>query len=368
MSEKSQTEAEIKAWLLNRGKEVRQVSEARKTSKAVSAAGNDTLFLDEYEKVLAKVFKNKVPVPGTLNRSNRKPKRILNLLLSDLHYGARLDGREVPFHYGPLEEARRTAAVIVQCADYKRHYRKDTILHVHLLGDIIQNQLHDFRDGANLTEQVASAQYILAQALSFLAREFPAGVVVRCTPGNHGRNTARHKQRATNEKWDAVETMIYYGLKMAMREFPNVRFDIPRTPYYTAQTFDDVGFYTHGDTVINPGYPGKSIQADSLNNQINRLVVAKEQKFGIVAVGHVHIATMVHLSSGVVFISNGALIPTDAYAQSIGIHHTACGQWVWESVQGHPVGDSRFVTVDQNTDTQKELDAIVKPFLDFNEC
>jgi hypothetical protein len=357
-------EAELVAWMRSRGIELAEKKEDRENHRFSDSAARETLFLDRYEEIAKKVF-TKMPVPGKLSRSDRKPKRIINLLLSDLHYGAALSADEVPLQYGPVEEARRTAAVVVQTADYKRQYRKDTVLHVNLLGDIIQNQLHDKRDGAPLATQACSAQYLLTQALTFLAREFPAGVKVSCNTGNHGRNTSRHAQRATNEKWDSIETIIYHGLKMAMRSFPNVTFSIPKTPYYTSDLFGKTAYFTHGDSVINPGYPNKAIHTENINKQINNLIVSKGAKIAVVAVGHVHIATTVHLSSGVTFISNGALIPSDAYAQSIGIHSTACGQWVWESVEGHPVGDERFVTVNSDTDKDAAFDKIVRPFHAF---
>ena len=323
----------------------------------------ETIFLEDFEKICSRVFKDKVvPHKNNLSKSRSPTKRVLNLLLSDLHYRALLDGNEVPIAYGPVEEARRTAAVVLQTANYKRQYRKETALNVHLIGDIIQGQLHDPRDGAPLIEQFASAVYLLSQALNYLASEFPE-VTVYCTPGNHGRNTTRHKERATNQKFDSFETMIYYSLKIAMSKVKNVQFVIPYSPYYTCKIFDKQAFITHGDTVFNPGYPGKTIDVGSIRKQINEWNAASEQKSDLFVVGHVHVGSVVHLPNGTVFISNGCLIPSDAYAISIGIPRTACGQWIWESVEGHIVGDHRFVIVDETTDKNESLDSLIKPFI-----
>jgi len=142
--------------------------------------------------------------------------------------------------------------------------------------------------------------------------------------------------------------------------------EIPLTPYYTYEAFDQLGFVTHGDTVLQPGYPNKSINVSGITQQINSINAAAGRsggrEFSLFAVGHVHVGSLTHLPGGAVFMSNGCLVPPDAYAVSIGILETACGQWVWESVPGHIVGDARFVTVDERTDKDEKLDQIIKPF------
>ena len=64
-------------------------------------------------------------------------------------------------------------------------------------------------------------------------------------------------------------------------------------------------------------------------------------------------------------MSNGCLIPPDPFAVSIGITENTCGQWLFESVKGHIVGDSRFVTVDEHTDRDRKLDRVITPFRGF---
>jgi hypothetical protein len=71
---------------------------------------------------------------------------------------------------------------------------------------------------------------------------------------------------------------------------------------------------------------------------------------------------MTHLPGGTIVITNGCLLPPDAYAESIGIFDTACGQWMFESVAGHMVGDARFITVGEHNDKDASLDDIIAPF------
>jgi hypothetical protein len=139
---------------------------------------------------------------------------------------------------------------------------------------------------------------------------------------------------------------------------------IPKTPYYTYEVFGMQGFMTHGDTVLNPGYPNKSIDVEKVRRQINEIngKLAPDKRYTLFGVGHVHVYSMVRLPNRVTFMSNGCLIPTDSFAQSIGIMDTACCQAIWESVDGHIVGDRREANVDEGVDKDKDLDLIIQPF------
>lgn len=364
---KLQNEAAVLEYLQTRAEEQTNSEKTRRNRSVTTVVGREVLFLDLLQNALQDVFSEKLAVPAVkVLKPRGKTARILNLALSDTHYGSNLDPREVKHKYGPVEEARRTAHIVRQVASYKRHHRDTTELYWHVLGDMIQGQLHDMRDGAPLAEQVAACIRILIQAMRYLAVEFPRGVTVFCTPGNHGRNTARHRERATNQKWDSIETMIYVAMKEAAAFLPNVKVVLDYAPEYYWDAFGSVGLGTHGDTVIQPGYPGKSINVEGISRQVDKINNARirkgEKPLSVVVVGHVHIGSMTHLPGGTVIITNSCLIPPDPYAKSIGIFDTANGQWMWESVAGHPVGDARFITVNSDVDADESLDAIIKPF------
>jgi len=339
----------------------------RKVSMIVA---RDQLLLGQIQDQMVEIFK-KVPAAApsgwALKKNKVKTQRELNLLLSDLHFGANLDGREVPLQYGFTEAARRLSAVILEAAEYKTQYREETGLNVSILGDIIQNQLHDMRDGNPLAEQVSEAMYLLCRAVHFLSQHFP-WVKVRCTPGNHGRNTARHHDRATLNKWDATESGIYYALKMYCQNLKNVTVEIPRTPYITFKSFEHNIFMTHGDTVLSPGNPHKSLDVVGLTkrtNEINASAKTMADRYSLFAVGHVHFGAAMRLPTGPWFITNSCLIPTDAYGVSLGSLNSACGQWIWETVPGHVMGHHYLVEVDESTDKDKALDKIIAPFDGF---
>ena len=336
----------------------------RKTELALS---KDLVFKSYLEKNLVKVLSNKYTVAKEYRPKKKKEtSRVLNIALGDLHYGARLNKKEFPIKYTELEESRRTAAVVDQVSQYKLQYRDETELVVHLLGDIIQNQLHDPRDGVPLAEQCAVAIHLLTQAIVYWSSQFKK-VTVYCTPGNHGRNKIRHPERAVSQKWDSIETVVYYSIKTACSHIKNINIDIPYTSYYTYKLFQMRGFATHGDTVFCPGFPGRTINIKNLKDRIYEINNEDTglAHFNLFLVGHVHVHSTVKLSNDVTFMSNGCLIPADAFLQSIGTMTSPCCQVLWETVPGYMVGDRREIVLDQRVDKDKSFDKLIKPFKNF---
>ena len=359
-------EYEVIEFLKERAYEQQSRYEDSKNKKVSVLMAKEQLFLEKFEEVVNKAFKS-LPKPKLSKSKNKnlKIKRVLNVVISDTHYGSNLNPLEVGHSYGPVEEARRTASICKQVADYKRQYRDETELNVHLIGDLINGSLHDARDGAPLAEQVAAAMRILSQALQYFSINFKK-IKVFCATGNHGRQKSRHQQRAINEKFDSIETMIFYALKQFSTFLPNVDVSIGYSPEYTWESFGAVGYATHGDTQVNFGYPGKSVNTESISRQVDKInnarIMKGEKPVSVIMIGHVHVGTMTHLNGGTVAITNGCLIPPDAYAKSITITSTKCGQWLFESSPGHMVGDARFMEVNFETDKDKTLDSIIQPY------
>ena len=323
-------------------------------------------FLAEMERLGRVVFRDKIVVQTSSLAKKRTPhRREVNLLLSDLHFGANLDGDELPVSYGPKEEARRFAHVMVQAADYKPQYRDHSILNVHLLGDIVQNQLHDPRDGLELARQAMAAISYLTQGIAYQAARWRQ-VNVFCATGNHGRFTSRHPGRATAQKWDSLETIVYFSAQQALRHLPNVEFRLPKTPYYTWQSFGEWGFGTHGDTVLNPGQPSKSIDVARLEAQIHELNdgfrANRKPPCKLFIHGHTHRAYVSELGTGETLIGNGMLIPPDGYAVSLGKLSGQCAMVLWESVEGFMAGDFRMIKVGPAQDRDRTLDAVICRF------
>lgn len=320
-------------------------------------------FLENIESLAERCFKGKVEAVTTPKRA-KKIERTVNVILSDLHIGSDLSREETGYQsFGKVEEARRMASLVKQICSYKEQYRSESKLVVHLIGDIIQGQLHDARDGAVQAEQFARAVHLLSQAVAHFSSAFPE-VDIWCATGNHGRNTARHFNRAIHQKWDSIETEIYVALMYACSNLKNVKFHIPKTPYCKVPVFGHKIFTTHGDTVLKPGYPGKAINIGSLDQQINKINASlpDAEEYAVFAVGHVHTASVTFLDNGKVMFTNGCMVPVDQFAVSIGVMESQCGQWIWESTAKHPVGDQRLIKVGKSDDENAELDKVIKPW------
>lgn len=367
IAEQDQT---VYSILKERALMVEQREEANRNRSFSLLAARDELFFEKLDEFAKDLFAaNPIKLSGYAKKANTKPvKREVNLVLSDLHIGANLDPRELPQKYGWKEEARRLGKVFLETTEYKTQYRDNTALNINILGDVIQGILeHDPRDGNPLAEQCGAAIHLITQGIAYAATRYPS-VYVRVVPGNHGRNVARHKARAMHQKWDAFETIVYAGIKNGVKHFPNVKFDIPYTPYYTYDSFGHHILCTHGDTFIDVGNPGSLINVKQTNLKINEINATRPagQLVEAVAVGHVHVASRLRLPSGVVVFTNGALIPPDGFmVNGVGRLDSVCSQTLWESTERYVAGDYRELTVDSTTDGDPTLDKIIKPFEQF---
>lgn len=350
------------------GKDLAGMHKIRKASGYISRlesrVGLTESNIQDMMEVLAK--QPKINVKTYKKAKKHKINREINLVLSDLHIGSDIIATQTGhLDFGRKEEARRLAKITQEACDYKLQHRNETKLNVLLLGDIIQNQLHDQRDGAPAAEQCGRAIYLLTQAIAQLAVNYPS-VAIYCNSGNHGRNTGRHHGRAVNQKWDSLETIIYFALREACKSLKNVTFHLPKTPFVVYEVFGKKIFATHGDSVLSVGYPGKAINTGKLETQVNRFNASLTDKdeYSVFVVGHVHTASVTHLSNGAVLLTNGAMVPVDEYAVSIGMMESTSGQYLFESTEGFPVGDCRYIRVTKEDDKNKELDKIIKSWED----
>lgn len=348
---------------------VQEVLRARKEELTTKATGKDNRqtvdylakqeFALERMEQIAQRFSTKTWIPKYKGKKTKHVERRVNLILSDLHYGADLDPKLVTYPYFAVQESRRTAAICTQVADYKRQYRAETELEIHLIGDIIQGKLHDVQNAASLTEQYDRALHSLIYGIEFLATEFRK-VTVRTSVGNHGRDVSRHPQRAMQDKYDSNEFRIYRAMKYRFAKVPNITMETPMRGFYLYDQFGMKGVMSHGDTIFNPGYPGKVVDVQKLSTQINAFKLAHPDNreailFGF---GHVHTAMDVMIGGNTI-VTNGCLIPTDEYAQSIGIYNTPCSQQLWETVPGHMFGDHRRLDIESNVDEDESLNTVI---------
>lgn len=343
--------------------------EGRRLSRSISlSVARDELSLRRFNEAAAFHFKDKIQPSGeALKPVSTKPlKRVVNILLSDLHFGAELVRTDNPTPYTALEESRRFGKIIGEVCDFKPQYRSDSVLNVYLNGDLIEGYLlHDLRDGAPLTEQCVAFWKYLGAALQAWSAAY-LRVNVECQPGNHGRNRLRHPGRATSSKWDGEETKLAIGLSMMCSGLPNVTFRGCGFDHRMAvSTVELPGgsklCLTHSDTEIKLGDPDtKAAQNFSELANINAT-----QRYGtaydVFAFGHFHKGRL-QMYQGFSVIWNAPLVPPNGHARSSGYARERCGQWLWESVAGHPVGDLRFLEVGPGEDRDASLNRLCPAF------
>lgn len=292
--------------------------------------------------------------------STKRAKRSVCLLLSDLHLGADLVAAENPMPFRKVEEARRLEYVLRQAIDYKPQYRDDSELVLMLNGDEIEGLLmHDFRDGAPLTEQKVVYQRYMERFVGECARAYPS-VRVFCQGGNHGRDKVRHPGRATSSKWDGHEWQMHYSLMRACTGLPNVTWDLPFRAVGKINLHGSWLGLTHGDTEVKVSDPDtKAKENAQILAEINNSGI-----YGVVfdawAFGHFHKGR--YQPKRLRSIYNAALIPPNGHARGAGYIGEATGQFLWEAVEGFPVGDVRFIEVGRSQDLDERLGTIIEPF------
>lgn len=342
----------------------------RRTARSVSiSVARDELAVRRLKQMAEETLAGRIVATGFAERVpsvDRDAKRVVNLLLSDLHIGSWLGpATGDPTRFGPEEESRALAKVVADTMDYKPQYRDRSTLNVYLNGDLVEGLLlHDMRDGAPLTEQVVAFWAYMSKALAELARVYPA-VNVYCQPGNHGRNKLRHPGRATSSKWDGEETKMMIGLSIMCRGLLNVRWfgcGITHRLAFEAVPLPGGAWLglSHGDTEVKLGDPDTKSHGNFTELSNINAVRTYGHAFDVFAFGHFHKAR-VQYNQGFTQIFNGPLVPPNGHARASGYNKEKPGQWLWESVEGYPVGDMRFLQVSSAYNDAK-LNELIPPF------
>ena len=357
----SKMPAELGTYLGNLSEQERRFGNRRIARSISLAEAHEVLSLRRFRQAADQYLSAKVEPTGYATQKRSKPaKRSVSLLLSDLHLGSDLSALDSPMPFRAIEEARRLEYVFRQALDYKPQYRNVSELLLLINGDIVEGQLmHDLRDGAPLTEQKVVFWRYFAPAIGFAAQQFPSVRVV-CQPGNHGRDLVRHPGRATSRKWDGHEWEMYYALKMMCSELRNVSWQIDFRAVSVVDVHGSKLGLTHGDTEVKLGDPDtKSKENAHTFDRINATRMYGVE-FDAWAIGHFHKPRYQPRNPRVVF--NGALVPPNGHARTMGYIGEPTGQWLWESVEGYPIGDLRFIEVGPSQDHDEKLGTLIKPF------
>ncbi len=334
----------------------------RRLARTISLAqAQEALALQHMRMVADQFFSNKIAASGYATKAPSKAaKRSTILLLSDLHLGAELSSLDEPLPFRAVEEARRLEFVMRQAIDYKPQYRNNSKLVLLINGDVIEGQLmHQIGAGAPLTEQKAIFWWLFSRMIAEFARAFPE-VEIHFQPGNHGRDKVRHPGRATWRKWDGHEWEMYYALAQMCSGLRNVTCHLPFRAVSVVELHGSKLCLTHGDTEIKLGHPDGAAKSNA--RELDRVNATKTfgHVFDAFAFGHFHTGRFLPGNPSIIF--NAALIPPNGHARASGYIGESTGQFLWEAVEGHPIGDVRFLRVDESTDRDERLGKILTPF------
>lgn len=354
-------QAESGTYVAKVAEQERRFGNRRVARSITLAAAQEQLALRHFQVAARQCLAGKIQPIGYAKKPSSAPiKRTVCLLLSDLHLGAELHSLDEPVPFRATEEARRLEYIMRQAIDYKPQYRAHSDLLLILNGDVIEGQLgHDLRDGAPLTEQKVVFWRYMSRMVGEFSAAFPRVRVV-CQPGNHGRDKVRHPGRATSRKWDGHEWELYYGLSQMASSLRNVEWQLD---FRSASKVDLYGSWlgvSHADTEVKVGHPDTSAQKNAqILDRINAVRLYGVE-FAAWVFGHYHSPRYQPRNPRVLW--NGALIPPNGYARSEGHIGEPCGQWLWEAVPGHPIGDLRFLEVGVAQDHDEQLGRIIEPF------
>lgn len=345
-----------------RGVELRN-SYVRKLERKVATAD---YLADKLQDSISRVFEVypvEIPKSTVSLEKKHRGKRLLTLLLSDLHFGMDVDPREVLHsEFNWKIASRRLAKVCYQAAAWKREHRQETELQVVLNGDILTGVIHLSEAKIRpVTEQVWGATAILAKALGFLRQHF-GRIKVLCLPGNHDRMTYRSNDRAVSQRWDSHSHSVYLGLMCYFRQDKDLVFDIPMSGMGTYQAPGEHLIYaSHGDTEPGIGNVGKSFNVSQTTQSLLKLNAGGvfEKKLSVALFGHWHQPSLFMLPDGTMCVVNGCLIGADGFAQNgVGYFNTMPAQVMFESVPGFPVGDFRVIQL-RDADADTSLDEVI---------
>jgi len=336
----------------------------RRLARSVSlGAAREHLFVRQFKQAATEYLSGKIEPAGYASRTPRAEpaSRTVNILLSDLHFGSDLGRRENPEPFGAEEESRRFGKIIAEVADYKPQHRDRTRLNVLLNGDIFEGDLgHDQRSGAPLTEQFVATWKYLGAALAHWAAVFPA-IHVECQSGNHGRRVDRHPGRSTHNRWDSHEHNLYFGLQAMCSNLRNVTFGIPHRAVSVLDLHGSKMLLAHGDGEPLVKHPDGGAKANAaMLNTINSTKLYGVE-FQLACFGHHHTPRVCYFK-GTTSVHNGALVPPNGYARASGYVGEKCGQFLFESVEGYPLGDVRFLEVGPAEDADASLNKLCQPF------
>lgn len=356
-------------------KDLASIAEMKNQTKYINkleeAAGNKALFQKTLIDAIDKNLKP-LPRPKTVKFKKEKDenKTTIVSMLNDTHYGLKIDKDEIDNlnSFSWVEACRRTAFTVKKTINFKKHrknqYRK---LHLVLNGDLLAGIIHGTKSQTLelWIHQVNGGTNILTNAIHQYSQEFNE-VVVSCVGGNH--EELPHKRegghRVTQEHYDNFSNSMFYALSVAFRNYSNVSFDIPKTPYLFLDLPAGRAGVFHGHNLFSKalGNPGKAINVKGLTDSIRDFNAGELGKgrdpLKLVLFGHTHCHFHFITNDGVEVYGAPSLSGLDGFAHQLTINSNFIGQVVFESTKDFILADARLIRL-KSADKDSSLDNII---------
>lgn len=185
------------------------------------------------------------------------------LMLSDIHYGERIDPDETAGmnEYNAKIAAERIKRLMLTTIDLcENHMGRAQVKYPGLVlcfgGDMIGGDIHEELYVTNDRTPIQSVNEltdILAGTIK-TAADFFGRVFIPCVVGNHGRST--HKPRAKGAIFTNYDWLIYCNLERYFRDDKRVQFFIPSEADAFFSVFGTRFLFTHGDRLGTRGGDG----------------------------------------------------------------------------------------------------------------
>lgn len=358
-------------------KDLGAISSFKEATSYVNKLENQLGKKEHLEQALIEIINNKLkplPIPKNqkIKSKNKKAKQVREVvaMLNDTHYGLIVNPEEIDGlnSFSWTEAARRTAFFVKEVNDYKPYSRNETKkLHLILNGDLINGIIHGLtsRTMELWIHQMNGALHILVNAIHELSKGFEE-IEVHGIGGNHEElpHKREHGKRVTQEHYDNFSNAMFYSLSVAFKNYKNIKFSFPKTPYLFINLPAGRAMVCHGHNMFSKqlGNPGTSINVKSLSAAIREFNAGEQLKgrdpVKLVLFGHTHCYAHFITVDGVEVYVAPSLSGIDGFAHQLTINTNFIGQVVFESTQNFILGDCRLIRL-QQADTIKELDKII---------
>lgn len=246
-------------------------------------------------------------------------------LLSDVHVGARVNPAEV----GGLNEfdpsickrrLERWAEAVVWLVDkWRGLYRIDDLM-LPIIGDLIENVIHEELRSHNTLTPVKEVQYVIDTLEPILRWIVDESKVERCLlymcDGNHGRMT-RKLYASGRADWSLTH-LAYFAIRKAFAGDPRVRCVVSTGHRDYVRLYRWTFRFEHGDSIrYNGGVGGIAIPFNKYIYRVNSTRYADHTM-----VGHFHTLQMVGRN-----VINGSIKGFDSYAEKLGLEYEPPQQW-----------------------------------------